>query len=144
MSQIIIICDTAEWFRLVLLLCMHFCITLYLLLMGTKICIRKHTFSQIVQILVTFSSGSNCSFCDFYFVSIITVLSFLLIFLKISILIFIIFLFTFVWLLPQSFDPIMTLHLSPSILIFPHVSCVLVLHNFFLRYHLFYLSYSVF
>lgn len=118
MSQIIIICDTAEWFRLVLLLCMHFCIILYLLLMGTKICIRKYTFSQIEQILVVFSSGSNCSFLlflfcfhnkflvlDFYFKK------------KISAVIFIIILIllTLVLLLQQSFDPIITLHFSPSI-----------------------------
>lgn len=75
MSQIIIVCDTAEWFKLVLVLCMYFCIIIYLLLMGTKICIRKDTFSQIAQILEVFSRGSNCSFCDFYFVSIIVVLS---------------------------------------------------------------------
>lgn len=63
MSQIIIICDTAEWFRLVLLLCMHFRVILYILLMGTKICIRKYTFSQIEQILLAFPSGLNCSLC---------------------------------------------------------------------------------
>lgn len=138
MAHIIIICDTAEWFKLVLLLCMHFCLILYILLMGTKICIKKCTFSQIAQILVVFSSGSNCSFSDFMSFQFQQFLAFLFktnqfnhlhhYYYSQS------FLVTLVWPLPHSFDPVITLQFTPSILLltFPpfHVcwcSCIFFL-----------------
>lgn len=89
MSQIIIICDTAEWFRLVLLLWMHFCVIFYVLLMGTKICIRKYTFTQIADITGVLKY-LELLLLWFLFFSIVIVLSFWLLKQFSSIILFII------------------------------------------------------